>query len=79
MVHSFVLQRLVMRKAVSVCGSDESLSRVLNVPVGQMRRWIAAEDPAPLALFNRAMRMVNGAYCPTGFRGAGRARRDPRA
>lgn len=62
MLHSFVLQRLVMRKAVSVCGSDESLSRVLNVPVGQMRRWIAADDPAPLLLLNRTLRFVNSAY-----------------
>jgi hypothetical protein len=62
MAQSFVLQRLVMRKAVSVLGSDESLSRVLNVPLGQMRRWIAADDPAPLALFNRTLRFVNRAY-----------------
>ncbi len=50
MAQSFVLQRLVMRKAVSVCGGDEPLSRVLNVPVVQMRRWIAGEDAAPLPL-----------------------------
>ena len=62
MAHSFVLQRLVMRKAVSVCGGEEPLSRVLNVPVVQMRRWIAAEDAAPLRLFNRTMRFVNDAY-----------------
>ena len=62
MVRSFVLQRLVMRKAVSVCGGEESLSRVLNVPVAQMRRWIAGEDAAPLPLFNRTMRFVNAAY-----------------
>jgi len=62
MAHSFVLQRLVMRKAVKVCGGDESLSRVLNVPVVQMRRWIAGEDAAPLRLFNRTMRVVNDAY-----------------
>ncbi len=62
MVQSFVLQRLVMRKAVSVCGGDESLSRVLNVPVVQMRRWITGEDAAPLPLFNRTMRFVNQAY-----------------
>jgi hypothetical protein len=51
-----------MRKAVSVCGGDESLSRVLNVPIVQMRRWIAGEDAAPLPLFNRTMRFVNEAY-----------------
>ncbi len=62
MAYSFVLQRLVMRKAVSVCGGDEPLSRVLNVPVMQMRRWIAGEDAAPLPLFNRTLRFVNSAY-----------------
>jgi hypothetical protein len=62
MAHSFVLQRLVMRKAVKVCGGDEPLSRVLNVPVVQMRRWIAGDDAAPLGLFNRTMRFVNDAY-----------------
>lgn len=62
MAYSFVLQRLVMRKAVSVCGGEEPLSRVLNVPVVQMRRWIAAEDAAPLRLFNCTMRFVNDAY-----------------
>jgi hypothetical protein len=62
MAQSLVLQRLVMRKAARVCGGDESLSRVLNVPVVQMRRWIAGEDAAPLRLFNCTMRFVNEAY-----------------
>jgi hypothetical protein len=62
MAMSFVLQRLVMRKAVSVCGGDESLSRVLNVSVVQVRRWINGKDSAPLPVFNQTMRFVNEAY-----------------
>ena len=62
MATSYVLQRLVMRKAASVCGGERSLSRVLNVPVAQARRWIDGEDAAPLQVFNRTMRFVNAAY-----------------
>ena len=62
MATSYVLHRLVMRKAVSVCGGESSLSRVLNVPVAQARRWIDGEDAAPLPVFNRTMRFVNAAY-----------------
>jgi hypothetical protein len=67
MATSFVLQRLVMRKAVSVCGSDAHLSRVLNVPVLQVRRWIQGQDAAPLQIFNETMRFVNHAYRNTGL------------
>jgi len=56
-----------MRKAVSVCGSDAHLSRVLQVPVLQVRRWIQGEEVAPLQVFNQTMRFVNRAYRNTGL------------
>ena len=67
MATSFVLQRLVMRKAVSVCGNDDHLSRVLRVPVAQVRRWIHGEDATPLPVFNQTMRFVNQAYTQSGL------------
>jgi hypothetical protein len=57
-----MLQHLVLRKAVSVCGSDETLSRILNVSTAQLRRWMDGIEAAPLPVFNAAMRLVNDAY-----------------
>lgn len=62
MTHSSMLQHLVLRKAVSICGSDETLSRTLNVSLAELRDWIDGKDPAPLAVINEAMRLVNEAY-----------------
>ena len=59
---SSMLQHLVLRKAVSVCGSDETLSRILNVSTAQLRRWMDGKEGAPLPVFNEAMRLVNDTY-----------------
>jgi hypothetical protein len=59
---SSILQLLVLRKAVSVCGDDEALSHVLNVSRVDLRRWIDGEEAAPLAVFTAAMRLVNDSY-----------------
>ena len=57
-----MLQHLVLRKAVSVCGGDESLSRILNVSTEELRQWMEGTHPAPLPVFNQALRLVNDAY-----------------
>jgi hypothetical protein len=57
-----MLQHLVLRKAVSFCGGEESLSRILNVSTVELRRWIEGKEPAPLPVFNRAMRLVNDSH-----------------
>jgi hypothetical protein len=62
MAHSPVLQHLVLRRAVSICGSDETLSRTLNVSLAELRRWMDGKEPAPLTVFNEALRLVNDAY-----------------
>jgi hypothetical protein len=59
---SSMLQHLVLRKAVSVCGGDETLGRILNVSTAQLRRWLDGKEAAPLRVFNEAMRLVNDAY-----------------
>jgi hypothetical protein len=60
---SAVLQHLVLRKAVSVCGGDEeTLSRILNVSIVELRGWMDGKGFAPLPVFNEAMRLVNDAY-----------------
>jgi hypothetical protein len=62
MTSSSVLQHLVLRKALSICGSDETLSSLLNVSAVDLRRWIDGKEPAPLPVFNEAMRLVNDTY-----------------
>jgi hypothetical protein len=57
-----MLQHLVLRKAVSICGGDQTLSRILNVSIVELRRWLDGKDPAPVQVFNQAMRLVNDAY-----------------
>jgi hypothetical protein len=57
-----MLQHLVLRKAASVCGGDETLSRILNVSMAELRRWMEGKAPAPLPTFNQAMKLVNDAY-----------------
>jgi DNA-binding transcriptional regulator YdaS (Cro superfamily) len=59
---SAMLQHLVLRKAARVCGGDETLSRVLNVSIAELRQWMEGKAAAPLAVFNRAMKLVNDAY-----------------
>jgi hypothetical protein len=61
-----MLQHLVLRKAASVCGGDETLSRILNVSRAELRRWMEGKAAAPLALFNQAMKLVNDAYRAAG-------------
>jgi len=59
---SLVLQLLVLRKALSVCGTEEALGRRLDVSIIALRGWLAGKEAVPLAVFNRAMNLVNRAY-----------------
>jgi len=59
---SLVLQLLVLRKALSVCGTETDLVRKLNVPGAKLRSWLAGDETVPLAVFNQAMQLVNHAY-----------------
>ena len=59
---SLVLQLLVLRKALGVCGTEEALGRRLDVSGIALRAWLAGKEPVPLAIFNRAMHLVNRAY-----------------
>lgn len=59
---SLVLQLLVLRKALSVCGTEEALGRRLKVSAVALRGWLAGKEAVPLAVFNRAMDLVNHAY-----------------
>ena len=63
---SFVLQLLVLRKALSVCGTEDALVRRLEVSKAELRRWLAGKEVLPLAVFNRAMHLVNRAYREAG-------------
>ena len=56
-----LLQHLVLRKAVRVCGGEETLSRILNVATVDLRRWIDGRDAAPPPVVNEALRLVNDA------------------
>jgi hypothetical protein len=57
-----VLQHLVLSKALSICGSDRGLSRILNVSTSELRRWVEGEALVPLTVFNDALRLVNDSY-----------------
>jgi len=59
---SLVLQLLVLRKALSVCGTEEILGTRLDVSRVALRGWLAGQETVPLAVFNRAMNLVNRAY-----------------
>jgi len=59
---SLILQLLVLRKALSVCGTEEALGRHLDVSSVALRGWLAGKEALPLAVFNRAMDLVNRAY-----------------
>ena len=59
---SLVLQLLVLRKALGVCGTEEALGRRLDVSSVALRGWLAGKEAVPLAVFNRAMDLVNRAY-----------------
>jgi len=59
---SLVLQLLVLRKALGVCGTEEALGRSLDVSNVALRAWLAGKEAVPLAVFNRAMKLVNRAY-----------------
>jgi len=59
---SLILQLLVLRKALHLCGTEEALGRELNVPGGELQGWLAGEETVPLSVFNRAMQLVNRAY-----------------
>lgn len=59
---SVVLQLLVLRKALDVCGTEELLGRHLDVSKGELRGWLAGRETVPLAIFNRAMHLANCAY-----------------
>jgi DNA-binding transcriptional regulator YdaS (Cro superfamily) len=59
---SLVLQLLVLRKALSVCGTEEALARRLDVSGVALRGWLTGTVAVPLAVFNRAMHLVNRAY-----------------
>ena len=59
---SLVLQLLVLRKALSVCGTEEALGRRLKVSSVALRGWMSGKESVPLAVFTRAMHLVNRAY-----------------
>ena len=59
---SLVLQLLVLRKALSVCATEEALGRRLEVSKRELRDWLTGKEAVPLAVFNRAMDLVNRAY-----------------
>jgi hypothetical protein len=59
---SLVLQLLVLRKALGVCGTEEALGRRLEVSSVALHRWMSGKEAVPLAVFNRAMHLVNRAY-----------------
>ena len=59
---SLVLQLLVLRKALSVCGTEDALGRRLKVSSVALRSWLAGKETVPLCVFNRAMNLVNRAY-----------------
>jgi len=59
---SLVLQLLVLRKALGVCGTEEVLGRRLEVSSVALQRWMSGKEAVPLAVFNRAMHLVNRAY-----------------
>ncbi|HEY7237777.1 MAG TPA: hypothetical protein VH600_01295 [Burkholderiales bacterium] len=59
---SLILQLLVLRKALSVCGTEEALGHRLEVSRGELRGWLTAKEAVPLTVFNRAMHLVNRAY-----------------
>jgi len=62
MQSSLVLQLLVLRKALGVCGTEEALGQRLHVTRGELRGWLTGDETVPLATFNRAMQLVNRAY-----------------
>jgi len=59
---SLILQLLVLRKALSLCGSEEALGHRLDVSRRELRGWLTASETVPLSVFNRAMHLVNRAY-----------------
>ena len=59
---SLVLQLLVLPKALNVCATEAALGRRLHVSRGELRGWLAGREAVPLAIFNRAMDLVNRAY-----------------
>jgi hypothetical protein len=59
---SLVLQLLVLRKALNACATEEALGRRLRVSSDELRGWLAGNEAVPLAVFNRAMDLVNRAY-----------------
>jgi hypothetical protein len=59
---SLVLQLLVLRKALNLCGTEEMLGRRLHVTQGELRGWLTGKETVPLTTFNRAMQLVNRAY-----------------
>jgi len=59
---SLVLQLLVLRKALNVCATEQALGQRLDVSKGELRGWLAGKEAVPLAVFNRAMDLVNRAY-----------------
>ena len=63
---SSMLQHLVLRKAARICGSDETLSRILNVSMAELGVWMEGKAAAPLVVFNHAMKLVNDAYRAAG-------------
>ena len=63
-----VLQHLVLRKAASVCGGEEALSRILNRSPGELRRWMEGKATVPLPVLNKVMKLVNEVYASNCFR-----------
>ncbi|HEY1290450.1 MAG TPA: hypothetical protein VGF58_19120 [Burkholderiales bacterium] len=59
---SVILQLLVLRKALNVCGPEETLARKLSVGKSELRGWLTGDEAVPLSAFNRALHLVNRAY-----------------
>ena len=69
-----MLQHLVLHKAASICGGDETLSRVLNVSLTELRHWMDGRAAAPLSTLNQAMKLVNDAHRAAGTAAEGACR-----
>jgi hypothetical protein len=53
---SLVLRTLY--EALRISGSERMLARRLHVPLGELRRWLAAEDVPPTPVFLLAVDII---------------------
>jgi hypothetical protein len=58
-----------LRRAVQVAGGPVSLARILDVPQDRLDRWLAGDDPLPLAVFLDTLDVIaDGPYASEGRR-----------